>query len=540
MKKIDLKNAKRKFLEKRKQKRNNKLLYQERKKHYKVVIEEENKRREEEQIVAPENCFISLRNINKIYDNYVQAVFDFNLDIKEKEFIVLVGPSGCGKSTTLRMISGLEEITTGDLFIDKELANELTPKERNIAMVFQSYALYPHMTVYENMAFGLMINKYPKEEIEERVKKAAKILELEDYLDRKPGALSGGQCQRVALGRAIVRNSKIFLLDEPLSNLDAKLRVAMRSEIVKLHNSLGATTIYVTHDQTEAMTMASRIVVMNKGYVQQVGTPSEIYEHPNNIFVATFIGSPAMNMLDGILNGNKIILSNGYTIDLNTDTKSSVMSFYHDEINRINKKIDNLKENYIKRNKDIFVKYQSILAKKGAELTFFKILNKFTGSTNFEVARSYATKILKGLFRNFDETYLLNINEDNFLNEFKNQYKDLYYKNQLEIDDSLKELVSNRNKMLEIIKNNDPISLKIGIRPESIKCFEADGEDGYIVTVSELLGSEYFLHFDFIEHGDFVAKVTTKDKIEAGAKLKIEIDKDMIHIFDPISQNAIC
>ena len=540
MKKIDLKNAKRKFLEKRKQKINNKLLYQERKKHYKVVIEEENKRREEEQIVAPENCFISLRNINKIYDNYVQAVFDFNLDIKEKEFIVLVGPSGCGKSTTLRMISGLEEITTGDLFIDKELANELTPKERNIAMVFQSYALYPHMTVYENMAFGLMINKYPKEEIEERVKKAAKILELEDYLDRKPGALSGGQCQRVALGRAIVRNSKIFLLDEPLSNLDAKLRVAMRSEIVKLHNSLGATTIYVTHDQTEAMTMASRIVVMNKGYVQQVGTPSEIYEHPNNIFVATFIGSPAMNMLDGILNGNKIILSNGYTIDFNTDTRSSVMSFYHDEINRINKKIDNLKENYIKRNKDIFVKYQSILDKKGAELTFFKILNKLSGSTNFEVARSYATKILKGLFRNFDEKYLLNINEDNFLNEFKNQYKDLYYNNQLEIDDSLKELVSNRNKMLEIIKNNDPISLKIGIRPESIKCFEADGEDGYIVTVSELLGSEYFLHFDFIEHGDFVAKVTTKDKIEAGAKLKIEIDKDMIHIFDPISQNAIC
>ncbi|MFR5599482.1 MAG: ABC transporter ATP-binding protein, partial [Holdemania filiformis] len=205
---------------------------------------------------------VSLRNINKVYDNKVQAVFDFNLDVEDQEFIVFVGPSGCGKSTTLRMIAGLEEITSGELVIDGQRMNDVAPKDRDIAMVFQSYALYPHMTVYENMAFGLKLRKMPKEEIDKRVLEAAKILEIEEYLKRKPKALSGGQRQRVALGRAIVRNAKVFLMDEPLSNLDAKLRVQMRSEIIKLHEKIGATTIYVTHDQTEAMTMASRIVVM--------------------------------------------------------------------------------------------------------------------------------------------------------------------------------------------------------------------------------------------------------------------------------------
>ncbi len=252
-----------------------------------------------------DDVFVSLKHIDKIYDNNVQAVFDFNLDIKKHEFIVFVGPSGCGKSTTLRMIAGLEDITKGELYIDHEYCNDKTPKNRDIAMVFQSYALYPHMSVYENMAFGLKIRRMPKFEIDKRVHEAARILQIEQYLDRKPKALSGGQRQRVALGRAIVRNAKVFLMDEPLSNLDAKLRVQMRSEIIKLHEALGATTIYVTHDQTEAMTMASRIVVMKLGRIQQIGTPIEIYNHPANLFVAGFIGSPAMNFMRAKFNSKQ-------------------------------------------------------------------------------------------------------------------------------------------------------------------------------------------------------------------------------------------
>jgi multiple sugar transport system ATP-binding protein len=242
---------------------------------------------------------LKLRNINKVYPNGVQAVFDFNLDIRDKEFIVFVGPSGCGKSTTLRMIAGLEEITSGELYIDEELVNDKAPKDRNIAMVFQSYALYPHMTVYDNMAFGLKLRKMPKDVINEKVNEAAEILGLVPYLKRKPKALSGGQRQRVALGRAIVRNAKVFLMDEPLSNLDAKLRVQMRGELIKLHNKIETTTIYVTHDQIEAMTMASRIVVMKDGYIMQVGAPKDIYDYPNNLFVAGFIGTPPMNFIRG-------------------------------------------------------------------------------------------------------------------------------------------------------------------------------------------------------------------------------------------------
>ena len=242
---------------------------------------------------------VELKNINKIYDNNVQAVFDFNLKIKDREFIVLVGPSGCGKTTTLRMIAGLEEITRGQLLIDDEVMNDVAPKDRNIAMVFQSYALYPHMSVYDNMAFGLKLRKFSRDEIDRRVQSAAETLGLKPYLDRRPKALSGGQRQRVALGRAIVRDAKVFLMDEPLSNLDAKLRVQMRSELIKLHESLGTTTIYVTHDQIEAMTMATRIVVMKDGWIQQIGAPKEIYDFPNNMFVGGFIGTPPMNFIEG-------------------------------------------------------------------------------------------------------------------------------------------------------------------------------------------------------------------------------------------------
>ena len=261
---------------------------------------------------------LTLTNINKVYPNGFQAVYDFNLKIKHGEFIVLVGPSGCGKSTTLRMIAGLEDITNGEFYIGDVKANQLSPKQRGIAMVFQSYALYPHLTVYDNLAFGLNLQGLDEDIIEEKVLKVAATLGLSDYLDRKPRALSGGQRQRVAVGRVIIRKVDIFLMDEPLSNLDAKQRVTMRSEISMLHRQVGATTIYVTHDQTEAMTMADRIVVMKEGYIQQVGTPEELYFKPVNTFVAGFIGEPPMNFVeciykDGILN----IKNTNQNIDIN-------------------------------------------------------------------------------------------------------------------------------------------------------------------------------------------------------------------------------
>ena len=247
---------------------------------------------------------LSLKNIYKVYPSGNVAVTDFNLEIEDKEFIIFVGPSGCGKSTTLRMIAGLEEISSGELRIDDKIMNAVSPKDRNIAFVFQSYALYPHMSVYDNMAFGLKLRKFPKDEIDAKVKEAARILGIEQYLSRKPKALSGGQRQRVALGRAIVREPKVFLLDEPLSNLDAKLRSQMRTEITKLHNRLATTFIYVTHDQVEAMTMGTRIVVMKDGFMQQVDAPQNLYDFPANKFVAGFIGSPQMNFFEATLTGD--------------------------------------------------------------------------------------------------------------------------------------------------------------------------------------------------------------------------------------------
>ena len=253
---------------------------------------------------------LSLKNICKVYPNGFEAVKNFNLEIADKEFIIFVGPSGCGKSTTLRMIAGLEDISSGELKIGDRVVNDVEPKDRDIAMVFQNYALYPHMTVYDNMAFGLKLRKVPKDEIDKMVKEAAKILDLTQLLDRKPKALSGGQRQRVAMGRAIVRNPKVFLMDEPLSNLDAKLRVQMRIEIAKLHQRLGTTIIYVTHDQTEAMTLGTRIVVMKDGVIQQVDTPQNLYEKPQNLFVAGFTVSPQMNFLDAVvrINGTAVTL----------------------------------------------------------------------------------------------------------------------------------------------------------------------------------------------------------------------------------------
>ena len=298
---------------------------------------------------------IQFDGVNKIYSNNVQAVFDFNLDVEDKEFIVFVGPSGCGKSTTLRMLAGLEDITSGEIYIDGILINEELPKDRNIAMVFQNYALYPHMTVFDNMALSLKLKKVPKQEIYERVMEVAKILELEEYLKRKPAALSGGQRQRVALGRAIVRSPKVFLMDEPLSNLDAKLRVQMRSEITKIHKKVGATTIYVTHDQTEAMTMATRIVVMKDGYIQQIGTPKEVYNYPENIFVGGFIGAPSMNFIKGKIIDNAFVADNiklslnDSTLSKLKDYKDIVLGIRPEDI-YINNELD---ESYININTDI-------------------------------------------------------------------------------------------------------------------------------------------------------------------------------------------
>ncbi|SBV98665.1 putative sugar transporter subunit: ATP-binding component of ABC superfamily transporter [uncultured Eubacteriales bacterium] len=256
---------------------------------------------------------LTLKNIKKVYDKNVVAVHSFDLDIADKEFIVLVGPSGCGKSTTLRMIAGLEDITEGDLYIGDKRVNDVEPKDRDIAMVFQNYALYPHMTVYENMAFALKLRKTPKDEIDRKVREAAEILDITSYLERKPKALSGGQRQRVAIGRAIVREPQVFLMDEPLSNLDAKLRNQMRAEIIKLRHRIDTTFVYVTHDQTEAMTLGDRIVIMKDGFIQQIGTPQDVFDHPANIFVAGFIGSPQMNLFNAHLEKD----SSGYYVNYN-------------------------------------------------------------------------------------------------------------------------------------------------------------------------------------------------------------------------------
>ncbi len=277
---------------------------------------------------------VLLKKVNKTFDNEIYVVKDSDLEIQDREFMVLVGPSGCGKSTTLRMVAGLEEITSGEIWIGDRVVNDVPPKDRDIAMVFQNYALYPHMTVFNNMAFGLKLRKFDRIEIEKRVREAADILGLTDYLDRKPKALSGGQRQRVAVGRAIVRQPKVFLFDEPLSNLDAKLRVQMRAEIGKLHHQLEATMIYVTHDQTEAMTMGDRITVLKDGVIQQVDTPLNLYDHPANIFVGGFIGSPAMNFVTG-----KIIQADGLRF-VHNNINISIPEKYHSKLQKwLNKKV---------------------------------------------------------------------------------------------------------------------------------------------------------------------------------------------------------
>ncbi len=556
--------------EKREERIKQKALANQRERVYNDMVAYEKKHKRERKI-APKGSFISLQHINKIYDNRVQAVFDFNLEIKQHEFIVFVGPSGCGKSTTLRMIAGLEDITAGDLYIDHVYANDLEPKNRDIAMVFQSYALYPHKTVKGNMSFGLKIRKFPtlvkdkdgnpvkeinkglikdlekekknlllfredcsstepelitqidkdleeltakieylkvtpvdkyvkkhlpKEEIEKRVQNAAKILQIEEYLDRKPKALSGGQCQRVALGRAIVRNAKVFLMDEPLSNLDAKLRVQMRSEIINLHNQLHATTIYVTHDQTEAMTMATRIVVMSKGYIQQIGTPVEIYNHPANLFVASFIGSPAMNQFNVSLKNGEVSFKNGYKVKLGSTFKKKSEEFYENELKNCLEEKETLLKNFKERN-DLIAKLGHLKTLPPSEKINEQIkqveseIDCVTTSNERLAHLEYAIEKYQGFIK--DKKYEV---------VFGIRPEDIYEKDRAFVDGEVSE----------------PISGK--------------------VNISELLGHEYFLHIRF-DDKDLVAKVAAKRLIQSGEPVEVVLDLSKAHIFDSVSTKLI-
>lgn len=512
-------------------------------------------RNEKKEKVAPEGYMISLQHVNKIYPNHVQAVYDFNLNVKEHEFIVFVGPSGCGKSTTLRMIAGLEDITAGDLYISGKHANDLLPKERDIAMVFQNYALYPNMNVYDNLAFALRVRKIPEplldkngnqvlkineekiktinakiktiksdkellesikderiaqyqkqideikanpepafkfrsmteDEVEEKVMKIAKTLELEDYLDRKPAALSGGQRQRVALGRAIVRDANVFLMDEPLSNLDAKLRVQMRGEIVKLHKSINATTIYVTHDQIEAMTMADRIVVMKKGYVQQIGTPKEIYNNPANIFVATFIGSPAMNIIECRYKNGTLIFEDGSTIEISEERRKAHDEFYEAEL------------------KDYIEEYEYV-------------------SKQYETRLEELKSDKKGKFNTEDLTVLLT---DSLLYAFSRSKEEV------------------KEKIDELSNYKEEHSIFFGIRPEDIVSGEAktlvhNKIEGIKLNIelAELLGNEYYIHTKF-GNKDIVAKAGVNQNLENGNVLEAIFNDDNIHIFDKTTEKLI-
>ena len=436
-------------------------------------------------------------NVNKIYDNNVQAVFDFNLDVKDKEFVVLVGPSGCGKSTTLRMLAGLEDITSGEIIIDDVVVNEVHPKNRDIAMVFQNYALYPHMTVYDNMAFALKMKHLPKEEIDQRVNEAAEVLALQEYLKRKPKALSGGQRQRVALGRAIVRTPKVFLMDEPLSNLDAKLRVQMRSEIIKIHKRVNATTIYVTHDQTEAMTMADRIVIMKGGYIQQIGTPKEVYNSPNNIFVGGFIGSPAMNFLNCSFEQGKVFVKGDDKIELSLDSE---------HINLLKKyaaqKVKDLKEVIKKTEQRIAEFKEDLLVEDLKQLE----VNPETKKTLLEESGRKLTKEEKA-----KAEYLLKIN-------------------------NIKEGYASEINAFE----NEVFDFVFGVRPEDVIISKnnSKGDIEVEVDLSELLGHELIV-YSYINGQRIIIKVPSGEEYEAGTKFFLNFKQDKIHFFDIDTTNRI-
>ena len=476
----------RKALE-RQQEHEEKILSKKREVVYKEMIQAQKVSLREDK-TAPTDSFISLQHINKIYPNRVQAVFDFNLEIKEKEFIVFVGPSGCGKSTTLRMIAGLEDITYGNLFLNKEFGNTLLPKERDCAMVFQSYALYPNMTVYDNMAFSLKVRHVSKEVINQKVLEAAKILELTDYLGRKPGELSGGQRQRVALGRAIVRDAKVFLMDEPLSNLDAKLRVQMRSEIVALHEKIGSTTIYVTHDQTEAMTMADRIVVMKDGYIQQIGTPKEIYNSPSNIFVATFIGAPAMNMIKVHFEKNKISMPNEVTLPVSKEQLATLEEEIKKDIIRLSTENRELME----ENNVISLPVEEQTDKLYKSMSFKKRIPDIIALNEEKIkANEERITVLEGYLKNKSFDAILGIRPEDIVGE-------------------------TASKILDSSSKTFPLFIK----------------------QAELLGNEYYVYSE-IDEKKVIAKVSANEEVTPKVEKKFAINLNNIHLFDKDSEKRM-
>ena len=637
------------------------------------------------------DAFVSLKDINKIYPNGVQAVYDFNIDISENDFIVLVGPSGCGKSTTLRMIAGLEDITSGYLYIDKVLSNYTSSKDRDISMVFQNYALYPQMTVFDNIAFPLRAKKFRRpmeatlikaytqvievadsrieefkdalksakdkalnygtvveyvatkmkicdeaakilckakisspdaiiktatekieveakkisskgytmdneyrllkdgeiqyhyvkmgsEEIRRRVFEAAEILDLGPYLDRRPKELSGGQMQRVALGRAIVRNAKLFLMDEPLSNLDAKLRVQMRSEIVRIHEQIGATTIYVTHDQTEAMTMATKIVVMSKGWVQQIGTPQEIYYTPNNIFVATFIGSPAMNIFDAEYDNGKLIFKNGYEVSLSQEYAERHKKYYESKIQDLKRMLntDDFKKMHALKVLDkVLFNFDKEGNANSLEKTVDEILTITEGIECYGEIKSLiaAYKAENNGNPKVDKKWLLKIREP-LLTFEKIPSRDIgilhnaqvFSKEDIIVDDTLyyqkpkkksnkKNVKSNINlnstdiefvnNLYEVASNllakcenalNGKHPIRVGIRPEDIVLnseFIGNKTEKFIVNsnIVELLGSELLIHSEFAD-ANIIAKISTNVLIKPHTDVELALNKDKILIFD--------
>ena len=632
------------------------------------------------------DSFVCLKDINKIYPNGVQAVYDFNIDIKENDFIVLVGPSGCGKSTTLRMIAGLEDITSGYLYIDKVLSNYLSSKDRDISMVFQSYALYPQMSVYENIAFPLRARKYRKikvatnvescdqvvtalediervknaiaeaqeiahgtksikayigtklgvneyavdvifnnkdailagdvkevintvktnreaevnkiiqeghtiddnyhelangavieydaklteAEIREKVFDAARILDLGPYLDRRPKELSGGQMQRVALGRAIVRNAKLFLMDEPLSNLDAKLRVQMRSEIVRIHEQIGATTIYVTHDQTEAMTMATKIAVMSKGWVQQIGTPQEIYNNPKNIFVATFIGSPAMNIVDGIYDNGVVKFEDGYSIQLSDEYIESHNRFYNDKIADLKRMLaqddfvkmhalliyDDIVKNNADRLNELKAVVNDIKDEHGEVIR--KALAQYEESKDNAVLHSVRKELLT--FTKISSSDLGKLHnaqvfkkdakvEDTTMHYQKRKPKVKKQKNanlnstNVEFINNLYEVATDLlAKYEEAVKGVHPV--RFGIRPENIhlnnECVSKNKSNVLTLKsdIVELMGSELLIHSKWND-ANFISKISTGTLVKPHIDVELALDLDKVLLFDAYCGDTI-
>ncbi|MBR1581904.1 MAG: ATP-binding cassette domain-containing protein [Bacilli bacterium] len=523
--------------------------------YHKEVIRKE-KESHQRNKVAPSDDVIILENVNKIYQNHVQAVFDFSLSVKENEFIVLVGPSGCGKSTTLKMIAGLEDITSGDLYLNKKYSNYTLSKDRNLAMVFQSYALYPTMTVYKNIAFPLIVKGEKKEEIDKKVHEVIKILELdEELLQRRPAALSGGQRQRVALARAIIKGSNILLMDEPLSNLDAKLRASVRSEIVDLHKKMKTTTIYVTHDQVEAMTMPDRLVVMNKGYIEQTGTPQEIYDNPKTLFVATFIGSPAMNILNVSLENDILKFKNNYELKLDKNRLSSLKQYYENIINEIKHDIETTNSKKEQRINDL------------SKIGYIKDLEHLD-----KISQKYSSLITKRkqkmskLLEN-DEKYIALEKEISSINE---KYQEEYssYRTQIDSkqyeimpDEKLEPLIENdayiKSFNYELEKENEKLKeyenvfsssskeLLFGIRAEDM-LLDINKKDrknlsnpiNITTELCELLGHEYYLSFK-VDEKLCTMKTPAYDEILPGTNLNIYLDLDKIHLFDPISERNI-